>query len=170
MMNRHTSVVLPKSRFWKWAVFWSVTRASFDLCESTSPSRTRSAAREICLSAPARDGGNSDGAPAVAAPAEEAAGSAGAGGSSHSASHPPSLPRAPRPIVDLLLSLAHGGLLPTRGFRAGTGLGSPKCSAMVDHNWWRDSLAILSPSFSPKMQDGAACSLRGSAGYNDDEL
>ena len=81
MMNRHTSVVLPKSWFLEVVLFfWSIMRPSFDLFLETIRS-TRN-----LLIAPARDGGNSDGAPATAAPAEEAAGSARAGGSSHSAS------------------------------------------------------------------------------------
>ena len=60
-MNRHTSVVLPKSWFLEVGLFcfWSIMRSSFDLCES----RNIRSARNL-LSAPARDNGNSDGAPA----------------------------------------------------------------------------------------------------------
>ena len=39
----HTSAVLPKAWFWKWAL-----RPSFDLCGSTRRFRKRSAAQEIC--------------------------------------------------------------------------------------------------------------------------
>ena len=58
------------------------------------------------------------------------------------------------PTVDLLLPLAHGGLLPTRGFRASTGPGSPKCSAMVDHNWWRTAWRSFQPLSHPRCKMG----------------
>ena len=46
MMNRHTSVMFSESWFLEMELFfWSVMRPSFDLCESTSPSRKRSAAQ-----------------------------------------------------------------------------------------------------------------------------
>ena len=82
-------------------------------------------------------------------------------GSGHAGSHISSSGFSKCPSSDS--RSAHGGL-------AHAGLPCRHWHFSLRPTLLEDSLAILSPSFSTKMQDGDACALRQGAGYHDDEL